>query len=53
MTSGRTLNPISIAAVNAIHAGRVEDLQRLRAADTELSTARLSDGLAGSFSESR
>lgn len=40
MTSGRTLNPISIAAVNAIHASRVEDLQCLRAANAERPAGR-------------
>ena len=43
MTTISTLDPTAIAAVDAIHAGRVEELRQLLAANPDLATARLGD----------
>lgn len=43
MTTISTLDPIAVAAVNAIHAGRVEELRQHLAASADLATARLGD----------
>ena len=43
MTTISTLDPIAVAAVNAIHAGRLEELRQHLAASADLATARLGD----------
>lgn len=43
MVTISTLDPVAVAAVRAVHAGRVADLQQLLDANPRLATARLGD----------